>query len=146
MTRRISVVGAAIFADELCLVGKRGAGRSFAGQWEFPGGKVEPGELPEAALVREIREELGIEIAVGAWLGRGSAMDGDKEIVLDVYAARHVSGTLSATEHAEVRWLTSTELEQLDWAQADVPIVARVRAALAAARASSVPPHASDNG
>jgi 8-oxo-dGTP diphosphatase len=123
-------VGAAIFAEGRCLVGKRGPGRSFAGQWEFPGGKVEPDEQPEAALVREIREELGIEIEVGAWLGRGTAQDLGREIVLDVYAAHRVSGALAATEHAEIAWLSADELEQLDWAEADVPIVAIVRATL----------------
>ena len=77
------VVGAAIVRDGRCLVAKRSPTMRAPGKWEFPGGKVEVGETPHDALVREISEELGVTIEVGALLGRGTATP----IVLDVYLA-----------------------------------------------------------
>ncbi|MDF3070031.1 MAG: ADP-ribose pyrophosphatase [Polyangiaceae bacterium] len=96
------------------------------GKWEFPGGKVEPDEAPEAALVREIREELGVLIEVGARLGTGRAPAGDSVIELDVYAARLVAGELSLVEHSQVIWVSAEELAELDWAEADVPTLPAV--------------------
>jgi 8-oxo-dGTP diphosphatase len=96
------------------------------GKWEFPGGKVEPGEAPEAALRREIREELGVEIEVGALLGTGSAPAGEKTIRLDVYAARLVAGEPALSEHSRIVWASAEELSAFDWAEADVPSVPAV--------------------
>ena len=79
----IHVVGAAIIEKDRCLVARRGPGMALAGYWEFPGGKVEPGESPEVALVREIREEMGIGIEVGNWIGRGESVVHGRRIVLD---------------------------------------------------------------
>lgn len=126
------VVGAAIVADDRrCLVARRGPGGSQGGRWEFPGGKVEPGESPEQALAREIREELGVDVRIGRWLARGHAIGARRPLVLDVYAARIVDGTVHAVEHAEVRWVGEAELDGLAWADADVPIVPAVVAMLA---------------
>ncbi len=101
---------------------------SAAGKWEFPGGKVEPGESFGEALVREIAEELGIEIAVGHHLGRGEARTLHYAIVLDVYSATLTTGTPRPTEHAELRWLGADELSNLDWAEADIPVLPKVAA------------------
>jgi len=94
--------------------------------WEFPGGKVEPGEDPRAALARELREELGIEVNVGELAGSGRAQSGGRTIVLDVYFAQIASGEPHPHEHAAVRWLGPEELLALVWAEPDVPVVARV--------------------
>ena len=126
----LHVVGAAILSGSRCLVARRGPRMSLAGQWEFPGGKVERGEPPERALAREIREELELEIEVGECLGRGEVRQGGRTVVLDVYAARAKPGAPRLREHAEVRWVGPGELRALDWAAADVPVLPAVAARL----------------
>jgi 8-oxo-dGTP diphosphatase len=129
----IHVVGAALFRDQRCLVAQRSASMLLPGKWEFPGGKVEPGEAPEAALAREIHEELGLHVQVGPFLARGTASAKDQRpIALDVYAAHIVTGTLVLREHAQVQWASADELSGFDWAEADIPIFPAVRAHLLA--------------
>jgi 8-oxo-dGTP diphosphatase len=100
---------------------------SLAGKWEFPGGKVEPGELPAAALAREVAEELGLEIEVAQLLGSGGATVGHHVIHLDVYAATIFSGTVALREHAQIVWASADELPSFDWAEADVPCLLHVQ-------------------
>ena len=119
----IHVVGAAIALGKKCLVAQRGPSMSLAGKWEFPGGKVEADESAPVALTREIFEELGVVITVGALLGTGTANVGSKVVRLDVYEATLVSGSIVLSEHSEVRWATADELCDFDWSDADVPIV-----------------------
>lgn len=133
----LHVVGAAIIDDRgRCLAAQRGTTLSSAGRWELPGGKVEAGEAPAAALAREIREELGIEIAVGELIGRGTAEGTRHRVVLDVYAATAISGRMALREHAAVRWLAPEELESVDWADADRPVLPALRLLLEARAAS----------
>jgi len=122
----IAVVGAALFRDSQVLVAQRGSGMSLAGKWEFPGGKLDAGETPERCLVREILEELRVEIKVGQWLGRGSATGEGRTIQLDVYACSLVAGEPEPVEHAELRWLQGDQLHDLDWAEADIPVLPAV--------------------
>lgn len=96
-------------------------------KWEFPGGKIEPGEAPREALRREVSEELGIEIHVGTLLGTGSGMVDDRTIHLEVYASRWTSGKLELREHSECGWFDADELDRLDWPEADWPILPAVR-------------------
>jgi 8-oxo-dGTP diphosphatase len=123
----IHVVGAALIQDGLCLVAKRGPTMSLPGKWEFPGGKVEPDESPEAALARELSEELGVAVRVGPFLARGSARSEHKLIQLDIYAAVLQRGTPTLREHQEARWLSADELPDLDWAEADIPALPAVQ-------------------
>lgn len=132
MTSALHVVGAAIIQGQKCLAAQRGPGRSLSGKWELPGGKVERGELPAAALAREIEEELGLRIEVGPFLATGHAMVGGRLIQLDVYAAHILSGVLTVREHARVAWLASHELGQLDWAEADIPCIPHLQRLLEA--------------
>jgi 8-oxo-dGTP diphosphatase len=118
------VVGAAIYGDAgRLLAAQRSSPAAYAGLWEFPGGKVEADETPEAALIRECREELGVEIEVGALVGEVEIAIG----VLRVYRARLVSGIPTAGEHGELRWLGPDELDDVPWIDADRPLVERLR-------------------
>lgn len=137
MSSRVHVVGAAIARERKCLVAQRGPAMSLPGKWEFPGGKVEPGEAPEVALKREIAEELGLEIVVAQRLGTGTARAGGRLITLDVYGASVASGVLTLREHARAAWAGADELMRFDWADADIPCVAPVQEWLA--RGASCP-------
>ncbi|MBM4358474.1 MAG: (deoxy)nucleoside triphosphate pyrophosphohydrolase [Deltaproteobacteria bacterium] len=123
----IDVVGAAIRKDDRFLVAQRSATMSEPLCWEFPGGKVEEGETDEVALAREIREELDVMIEVKSLVGVGSVVRRDRTIVLRVYEAALIEGAPVAREHAQLRWFSRDEFGALDWAEADVPIVERLR-------------------
>lgn len=126
----VHVVGAAILRGSTCLVALRSAAMAEPGCWEFPGGKIEPGESPTEALSREIGEELGCRIAAGPLLGTGTADAGARRIRLDVFEASLVSGEPVAREHQELRWAGPQELRVLRWAPADIPVVPAVLARL----------------
>jgi 8-oxo-dGTP diphosphatase len=115
------VVGAAIVRDGRVLAARRTVPASAAGRWEFPGGKVEPGETHESSLVREIDEELGVLIRVERWLP-GSEPIGEHHL-LRVALAALVEGEPVPTEHDEVRWLAADELDDVDWLDADRPFL-----------------------
>ena len=123
-------MGAAIVDGTDCLVAQRGPEMSLPGKWEFPGGEVEAGEAPRSALARELHEELQISVEVGDCLGQGESITQSARIVLDVYAARAPSRTITAGEHAQTRWLSANELPALDWAEADVPVIPAVQSRL----------------
>lgn len=123
MRGEIDVVGAVIVRDGLVLCAQRGPGGPLAGLWEFPGGKVEPGESPRDALRREIQEELGCRVHVGAEVTTTTHVYDFGEVRLTTYRCELVDGTPRLTEHAALIWLTPAELERLAWAPADVPAV-----------------------
>jgi 8-oxo-dGTP diphosphatase len=121
------IVGAAIIFHGRVLACARADPPDLAGRWEFPGGKVEPGETEVQALVRECDEELGVRVEVGERIGRDVKL-GHGRAVLRVYAARLVNGDLPrALEHAELRWLAADELDSVVWLPADAPIVVALR-------------------
>jgi 8-oxo-dGTP diphosphatase len=124
--RRI-IVGAAIIAGSRVLACARAEPLETAGRWEFPGGKVEPGEDDVTALVRECDEELGVRVTVGGQVGPDVGLAHGRA-VLRVYTARLVGGDEpQALEHAELRWLGADELDSVAWLPADAPIVAALR-------------------
>lgn len=109
------------------LVCRRGEGRHLAGLWEFPGGKVDEGETSEEALTRELMEELGILVEVGKRLESVVEWrDAEVSICLTGYWCKISGGEVVALEHSEVRWCEISELEELAWAEADVPLVAEI--------------------
>lgn len=101
---------------------RRGPGRALAGLWEFPGGKCEPNEPPEAALARELHEELGCQVELVAPLAPVEHAYPNLHIRLLPWRCRLTGGSIHAHEHAELRWLTPADGDQLDWAPADIPI------------------------
>lgn len=125
--RRINVVGAVIVNDGSILCAQRGPGGALAGAWEFPGGKIEPGETPREALIREIDEELGCTINVGDEITTTIHEYDFGVVSLTTFWCDLVSGTPTLTEHADVRWLGRHELDKLAWAPADVPAVDIIR-------------------
>lgn len=119
------VVGAAIIKDGRLFAAQRAQPAELAGGWEFPGGKVDPGESDEDALVRECAEELGVQVKLvdrvgGDWpLGR--------ERVLRVWTAEIVGGAPQPLEHTALRWLAADELYDVDWLPGDLPVVEAVQ-------------------
>ena len=122
------VVGAAIVRDGSVLAAERSYPADVAGRWEFPGGKVRRGEPPEAALVREIAEELSCVVTVDSWLAPVVAID-DRH-ALRVALCRPLSGDPVPTEHRSIRWLALDDLDHVDWLDPDVPFVDEVRVVL----------------
>ena len=92
-------------------------------KWEFPGGKVEVGESREEALVREIREELSVDIEVSEFLMTVEHTYPDFHLTMHVFKCVLVQGEITLNEHVALKWLSVDELDQLDWAAADVPVV-----------------------
>ncbi len=122
------MVGAAIVRDGRVLAARRTAPASAAGRWEFPGGKVEPGESDAASLLREVDEELGVRIRVLRWLA-GAEEIGERHL-LKVALAEVERGEPVPTEHDEVRWLAADELSTVDWLDADRPFLIELSQAL----------------
>jgi 8-oxo-dGTP diphosphatase len=130
MARQIDVVGAVIVSDGLVLCAQRGAGGALAGLWEFPGGKIEPGEAARNALEREIAEELGCAVEVGNEVTTTSHQYDFGVVTLTTFWCRLAGGTPDPSEHAAIKWLLPVELNNLAWAPADIPAVALIRAQL----------------
>ncbi|WP_272949695.1 (deoxy)nucleoside triphosphate pyrophosphohydrolase [Kribbella antibiotica] len=116
------VVGVAVVRGDRVLAAYRPGPE---GGWEFPGGKVEPGESEPEAAVRELHEELGIEVEIGTSLGPG--VDISDKYRLHVYRASIVAGEPVRTEHSELRWFTAAELVEEDWLVPDRPFVRLLR-------------------
>ena len=127
-TRIIDVVAAIIERDGRWLLSKRQEGTHLAGLWEFPGGKCEPGETHEAALVREIDEELGVGVSVGPEMLVTVHTYADRTVRLHFHACT-LSGEPEPRLGQALRWVTSDELATIDLPEADREIVGRLRSA-----------------
>lgn len=124
--KRIEVVAAIIIHDGRVFATQRGYGE-WQDWWEFPGGKIEPGEEPQVALQREIREELASEIAVGALLTTVEYDYPAFHLTMHCYLSTVLSGELSLLEHEDARWLTMSELSSVKWLPADVGILPLIK-------------------
>jgi 8-oxo-dGTP diphosphatase len=122
------IVAAAIVAGDpvRVLAAQRSYPPDLAGLWELPGGKVHDGESDLDALVRECREELGVEVRPGQRLGDDVAIGAQS--VLRVWWADLVDGEPAALEHSEIRWLTRDEIDDVPWLPSDAPVVAALHA------------------
>lgn len=129
----ITVVAAALLDQEnRIFVQQRPPGKPMAGLWEFPGGKIEPGEIPEQALIRELREELLIETEAACLAPAtfSTGMIGDRPLLLLLYVCRKWRGIVTPQEAAQSRWLPVRDLFALDMPPADRPLVAMLDALL----------------
>src|SRR5262245_55229234 len=128
------IVGAAVLvdADGRVLLAQRPAGKSMAGLWEFPGGKVGPGETPETALIRELAEELGIEVRASslAPLTFASHSYPGFHLLMPLYLCREWSRTPMPREGQRLTWVCVTDLGEYPMPPADLPLIARLRQAL----------------
>lgn len=128
MRKQINVVGAVMVSNGRVLCAQRGPRGALAGLWEFPGGKIEPGESPRAALEREVGEELECVIAVGDELTTTTHAYEFGDVTLTTFWCEIRSGTPKLTEHSSLRWLPPSQLGTLNWAPADVPAVELIAA------------------
>jgi len=121
---------ALVDADGRVLVQQRSAHRAMAGLWEFPGGKVEAGETPEIALVRELREELGIETQTACLAPAGFASEplGSKHLLLLLYVCRKWRGVPAALDAQGLKWVRPLELHGLAMPPADAPLIGLLEA------------------
>jgi 8-oxo-dGTP diphosphatase len=137
-TRKLVLVAACILLNDngSVLIAKRPAGRPLAGLWEFPGGKVEPGEEPERALIRELNEELGIEIARHDLepLTFASHAYPDFHLLMPLYLCRHWRGTMEPREGQELAWASPAELVGYAMPPADEPLKVALRHLLSGER------------
>lgn len=123
------VAVALIDGDGRVLIAQRPEGKQMAGLWEFPGGKVEPGERPEAALIRELREELGIEVSqscLAPFVFASHAYE-SFHLLMPLYLCRRWEGTVVAHEHAALKWVRPNQLSDWPMPPADEPLVAWLR-------------------
>jgi len=131
---RIVVVAACalVDADGRVLVARRPEGKTMAGLWEFPGGKVDDGERPEAALIRELREELGIDVSEAclAPLTFASHAYDDFHLLMPLYVCRRWKGEVRSQENQALRWVKPLRLRDLSMPPADIPLIAHLIEAL----------------
>ncbi len=130
MTRLVLVAAVALIdVDGRVLLAQRPEGKSMAGLWEFPGGKVEPGETPEAALIRELHEELGIEtwgscLAPLTFASHGYA---DFHLLMPLFACRKWQGQPRPREAQALRWVRAADLRDYPMPEADLPLIPVLR-------------------
>ena len=131
MTAKIVLVAACalVDVDGRVLVARRPEGKPMAGLWEFPGGKVEKGETPEVSLIRELKEELGIDVSQAclAPLTFASHSYEDFHLVMPLYVCRRWSGLVQPLEGQELAWVKPARLRDYPMPPADEPLIAQLR-------------------
>ncbi len=126
----VLVAAAALINDKTeILLAQRPEGKSMAGLWEFPGGKVEAGETPEFALMRELEEELGIETRPTCYhpIAFASHTYDDFHLLMPLFALRMWNGEIKPTEHQAIKWVRPLDMRNYPMPEADIPLVATLR-------------------
>ena len=127
--KTIRVVAAIIIDDGKVFATQRGYGE-FKGGWEFPGGKIDAGETPEEALVREIKEELDTEVEVKELLDTVEYDYPNFHLSMDCFICKIKSGDLVLKEHEAAAWLTKDELKSVEWLPADITLIDKIRSVI----------------
>jgi 8-oxo-dGTP diphosphatase len=130
----IHVACAIIERDGLVLAAQRSAAMSLPLKWEFPGGKLDPGESPEECLHRELLEEMAVGISIGRALATHTHHYSAFTVTLYPFVCTIQSGAITLHEHAAISWLSPDLLPELDWAEADLPVIESYLAGCAAVR------------
>lgn len=121
--RHLHVACAIIEQDGRVLAAQRSAAMTLPLKWEFPGGKIEAGESPEECLIRELMEELGVTVLVGAALSPSTHGYPDFTVTLYPFTCRLAGGVVTMHEHHALQWIEPQRMEELDWAAADLPVI-----------------------
>ena len=123
----VEVTAALLFKDKKLLIAKRKSTDKLPNKWEFPGGKIEDGETPEYCLKREMEEEFEIDVSVGKFLGESIYHYDHGTIKLLAYRTFWKDGTISLKAHDDYQWVSLDQLQEYDFAPADVPFVEKLR-------------------
>lgn len=121
------VTAAIILKNNKVLIAQRAPGDKLAGKWEFPGGKIEPGETPQECLKREIREELDVDIEVSEFFGESIYTYHSGTIKLMAFWCKWISGEFTLKVHSHIVWANRHELVLYDFAPADIPLVEKLK-------------------
>lgn len=124
--KQIEVVAAILHCEGTYFATQRGYGE-FEGMWEFPGGKIEPGESRELALKREIQEELGIDITIDKFMCTTDYDYPSFHLTMHCYLCSIASGEIELREHKSARWLSAEQLDSVEWLPADIDIIKQLR-------------------
>ena len=127
--KQIHVVAAIIKQDNKIFATQRGYGE-FQGMWEFPGGKIEANESKEAALIRELKEELDVDIQVEDWITRLEYDYPSFHLSMDCFFASIISGEIVLKEHMAAKWLGGDELDSVEWLPADIILIEQLKSML----------------
>lgn len=119
----MKVTAGIIEKDGKVLIARRRPGKHMGGKWEFPGGKIEPGETPQQSLARELQEELAVDADIGMFLCRASWEGDGISLELLVYRVERILGEPVLREHQEFRWVVPAELGRFDLADSDRKVV-----------------------
>jgi 8-oxo-dGTP diphosphatase len=128
--RHVHVACAIIERDGLVLSALRSASMNLPLKWEFPGGKIEAGEGREECLRRELVEEMGVEIEVGRALAPATHHYPTFTVTLYPYVCSILSGEITLYEHSAISWLPASRMHELDWADADIPVIAEYQSSI----------------
>lgn len=133
MKRHLHVACAIIEQDGTVLAAQRSATMTLPLKWELPGGKIEAGESPEECLIRELEEELGISVFIGAALSPATHGYPDFTVTLYPFTCRLAGGEITPHEHHALKWIEPERMPELDWAAADLPVIREYMATAVAA-------------
>lgn len=122
----LHVVAGLLIEDGKVFIARRHDHDSSGGKWEFPGGKVEENEAPQSALVRELREELSIEVEVIRLFGSNRFMTHRGEFFLELYRVHRISGEISLCDHSECKWVSPHDLKNYDMLSGDLPFIQQI--------------------
>ena len=123
----ITVTAAILMNDDKVLIAQRGGKDHLAGKWEFPGGKIEPGERPEQCLIREVKEEFGVDVTVTEFFAKSVYNYEAGTIELLAYHVMWQGGDFQLNAHNAIKWASLDQLHQFDFAPADIPFVLKLQ-------------------